>query len=159
MPRPIFIPWAPSGFAEWDGRSDRPGRRPSVGQDFDPDYSPNEGVICQRNTTQVVMNGSTMPTSYLEALMQSVPGGEQMGSSEELIELAHAIQYEMSTLLTPREQFVVEAIVFEQLSLRQVAARWNGAWGKTQVARIRDSAFAKLGQSERLRSLAGIVGE
>ncbi len=82
-----------------------------------------------------------------------------MGSSEELIELAHAIQYEMSTLLTPREQFVVEAIVFEQLSLRQVAARWNGAWGKTQVARIRDSAFAKLGQSERLRSLAGIVGE
>lgn len=158
MPRPQFIPVDPRGMAEWDGRNDRSHRQGHGGRDFDDDYEPNVGPLRQQKRTPVLVNGSLMPTSYLEALMQSTPGVEQLGSSEELVELAHAIEYEMSVLLTERERFVVEAIVFEQLSLRDVAARWNGAWGKTQVARIRDSAFAKLAKSERLRTLAAIAG-
>lgn len=158
MPRPTFIPVDPRGMAEWDGRNDRSHRQSTGNVDFDDGYEPNVGPMRQQKPTPVLANGSVMPTSYLEALMQSTPGVEQLGSSEELVELAHAIEYEMSTLLTPREKFVVECIVFEQLSLRDVAARWGHAWGKTQVARIRDSAYAKLGKSERLRALAGIVG-
>ena len=144
-------------MAEWDGRNDRSHRQGTGNDDFDEEYSPNIGPLRQQKRTPVLMNGSIMPTSYMEALMQSTPGVPPLGSSEELIELAHAIEFEMQTLLTDRERFVIEAIIFEQLSLREVAARWNNAWGKTQVARIRDSAYRKLGQSELLRSLAGIV--
>lgn len=157
MPRPQIIPVDPRGMAEWDGRNDRSHRQGNGNDDFDEEYAPNVGPLRQQKRTPVLMNGSIMPTSYIEALMQSTPGVAPLGSSEELIELAHAIEFEMQALLTERERFVVEAIVFEQLSLREVAARWNHAWGKTQVARIRDSAYRKLGQSSLLRSLAGIV--
>lgn len=159
MPRPVFIPIDPRGLAEWDGNNGRSHRQgQGGGQDFDEDYEPNVGPLRQQRRTPVLVNGSIMPTSYIEALMQSTPGVEQLGSSEELVELAHAIEYEMQTLLTDRERFVVEAIVFEGLSLRDVAARWGNAWSKTQVARIRDAAYGKLGKSERLRSLAGLAG-
>ena len=156
MPRPQFIPVDPRGLAEWDGRNERSHREGTGNMDFDEGYEPNVGPYRQQKRTPVLANGSIMPTSYIEALMQSTPGVEQLGSSEELIELAHAIEFEMHLLLTPREQFVVEAIIFEGLSLRGVAQRWGHAWGKTQVARIRDSAFAKLATSDRLRALAGL---
>ena len=156
-PRPLFIPVDPCGLAEWDGNNGRSHRQTNGTAGLDDGFEPNVGPMRQQKRTPVIANGSVMPTSYIEAMMQSTPGNDQLGSSEELVELAHAIEFEMTTLLTPREKFVLEAIVFEALSLRDVAARWNNAWGKTQVARIRDSAYAKLGKSERLRALAGII--
>ncbi len=161
MPRPVFIPVSPHALALWDGSNGRQRRNVRWGLDS----TDTEGVgaltappLRQARPTPVVMNGSLTPTSWIEALMQSTPGVPALGSTEELIELAEAIEYEMTSLLTPREKFVVEAIVFEQLSLREVAARWGQAWGKTQVARIRDAAYAKLATSERLRCLAGLSG-
>lgn len=155
MPRPVFIPIDPAGLAEWDGSNGR-ARRGEAGRRGDDDFRTVALPLKQAKPTPVLMNGSLTPTSWLEALMQSTPGVPALGSTEELIELAEAIEYEMTSLLTPREKFVVEAIIFEQLSLREVAARWGHAWGKTQVARIRDKAFAKLATSERLRELAGL---
>lgn len=155
MPRPQFIPVDPHSLAEWDGRSDR-SRKEITEADYSGQSIYSYGPFRQPDNHPVIVNGSLTPTSWLEALMQSTPGCEALGSSEELLELALAIEYEMQALLTDRERFVVEAIVFEGLSLRDVAARWGNAWGKTQVARIRDKAYAKLGASERLRELAAI---
>lgn len=159
MPRPVFIPIDPRGLAEWDGSNGR-ARRGDHGGGDDLDVSTRVALpLRQARPTPVLMNGSLTPTSWIEALMQSTPGVPALGSTEELIELAHAIEFEMQLLLTDRERFVVEAIIFEQLSLREVAARWGHAWGKTQVARIRDKAFAKLAESATLRSLAGLPGK
>lgn len=155
-PRPVFIPIDPAGLAEWDGSNGRARRGDGGHHDLDDLTGRSALPLKQSRPTPVVMNGSLTPTSWVEALMQSTPGVPALGSSEELIELAEAIEFEMTALLTPREKFVVEAIIFEQLSLREVAARWGHAWGKTQVARIRDKAFAKLAESATLRSLAGI---
>lgn len=158
MPRPTVIPIDPHGMAEWDGSNERP-RRGEGARDGEDVAARTALPLKQSRRTPVLMNGSLVPTSWLEALMQSTPGVPALGSTEELIELAHAIEYEMTALLTPREKFVVEAIIFEQLSLRDVARRWGNAWGKTQVARIRDKAYAKLATSERLRELAGLPGK
>lgn len=157
MPRPVFISVDPHGFAQWDGSNERQ-QRGDPGRSHDgEDFSARVAMpLRQAKPTPVMMNGSLTPTSWLEALMQSTPGVPALGSTEELIELAHAIEFEMQLLLDDRERFVVEAIIFEQLSLREVAARWGNAWGKTQVARIRDKAYAKLAGSERLRELAGL---
>lgn len=157
MPRPVFIPIDPRGLAEWDGSNERQRRGVDHGHQDGDEYGTRAALpMRQAKPTPVMMNGSLTPTSWLEALMQSTPGVPALGSTEELIELAHAIEFEMQLLLTDRERFVVEAIIFEQLSLREVARRWGNAWGKTQVARIRDAAFAKLATSERLRELAGL---
>lgn len=153
-PRPVFIPVDPGGLAEWDGSSVR--SRRSGDTSDDGESRKTLGVMRQPKHTPVLVNGSLTPTSWLEALMQSTPGHDAIGSTEELMELAHAIEFEMQALLTDRERFVVEAIIFEGLSLRDIARRWNGAWGKTQVARIRDEAYRKLGTSDRLRGLAGL---
>lgn len=154
-PRPVFIPIDPSGLAEWDGSNGRARRGDGGHHDLDDLTGRSALPLKQSRPTPVMMNGSLTPTSWIEALMQSTPGVPALGSTEELIELAHAIEYEMQLLLTDRERFVVEAIIFEGLSLREVAARWGNAWGKTQVARIRDKAFTKLAESQRLRELAG----
>lgn len=159
MPRPSFTPWDPITLQEWDGSTQRQRREKIERDDYvgGPGYA--AGPLRQQQPMPVLANGSLTPTSFIEALMQSTPGVDPLGSTEELVELAHAIEFEMETLLTPREKFVVEAIVFEGLSLRQVAARWHDAWSKTQVARIRDTAYRKLAQSETLRRLAGLPEE
>jgi hypothetical protein len=147
VPRVRFYPTA--NLDSWSGRSETQKR--TNGQ-YDADgQQESHGVRRKGPSHPVVANGTIMPTSVVEALMQTVPGDEPATSSEELVPLGHAIQWAFDTLLTERERYVMEAIWFEGLSRRQLAERLP--WGKSQIDRIERAARAKLGADPKLREL------
>lgn len=149
VPRVRFYPT--SNLDAWSGRSDA--RKRSSTYDADGQQE-SHGVRRQGPSHPVIANGTLTPTSVAEALMQTVPLQEPQTSSEELIGLAHAIQWAFDTLLTERERYVMEAIWFEGLSRRELAQRMP--WGKSQLDRIEKAARAKLAADPKLRELAGV---
>lgn len=82
----------------------------------------------------------------LAALMEAAPGHEPEPTADELLPLREAIQDALEDL-DERERFVFDALYVERLSLRHLGRVLS--LSKTQVARVRDEATAKL--RERLQ--------
>lgn len=145
MPRVKF--YATSNFDAWAGRSETSRR---VNTEYDSDgQQESHGVHKTGTHHPVVANGTIMPTSVLQAMMQAVPGDPSLLSSEELVPLAEAIQRAFDTLLTERERYVMDALWFEGLSRRELALRLP--WGKSQLDRLEKAARVKLFGDSKLR--------
>ena len=82
--------------------------------------------------------------------MLAVPGEDLAESHLEMLDRREAVLRRLDgalDLLDPIEQEVIDAIVFEHLSLRDIAERFQGrskSIGKTWVAHIRDEALRKM---------------
>lgn len=84
-----------------------------------------------------------IPSNPFEALMVTEPGDEPEESWDEKQRRFEPLRDALeSGLLTDREVWVLEALFWRRLGLRSVAAEI--AMSKTQIARIRDGALAKL---------------
>lgn len=87
------------------------------------------------------------PQNPLEALMQAPPGAEPAESQEEMLARRADVLKLLDGAwdqLDPIEREIVDAVVFEKASLRTIAARYEGRYGKTWIAHLRDQAFDKL---------------
>lgn len=84
------------------------------------------------------------PANAFEALMVAEPHAEILESVDEKQERFAPLRdaLEDGEVLDPREVWVIEALFWRQIGLRTVAAELS--MSKTQVARIRDAALAKL---------------
>lgn len=81
------------------------------------------------------------PTNLWEAIMQTAPHAAIPESLEEVRERTAPVLAAMNKL-TAREQYVLEARYWEQLSLREIAERLP--WSKSQVHRIEQQALESL---------------
>jgi len=102
------------------------------------DFAFEAGVLDLATT---IAHSETRPETAVAALMQCSPGDYPETARSELIGLRDIIEDAVITL-DPREQYVFNAVACERLSLRLCGDRLG--LSKSQVARIRDAATAKL---------------
>lgn len=81
------------------------------------------------------------PATWLQALMETPPGGTQATSREELYPVREALADALD-LLTERERYIFDAHEIERISYRAIADRLS--MGKSQVCDICNDARAKL---------------
>lgn len=87
---------------------------------------------------RAVTTSNTTPATELQALMEAMPHIEPAvaATDEVLLREVLAAVYDM---LPPLEQYVIESLIIEGLSLRQAAHRFGRS--KSTVSRIRDDAL------------------
>jgi RNA polymerase sigma factor (sigma-70 family) len=100
----------------------------------------DETMFQQRNGSTVA-HSETRPATALAALMECAPGQDPDLSLEELSPLRDILADAVDGL-SERDRWIVDSLVTARLSLRQVAEQLS--LSKTQVARLRDEALAKL---------------
>jgi len=88
-----------------------------------------------------VGHGETRPDNPIEALMQCAPGMDPLASRDELLPLRDILQDAIERL-TPREQWIFDALTTRKLSLRQCAAELG--LSKTHVQREREAIYMKM---------------
>jgi RNA polymerase sigma factor (sigma-70 family) len=141
VPRVRQIPFAPERF-----------NIRSLGQDVtsngrgDANAEGGDGVQRQPPYHPTVAVSLGTPESELQALMETRPGDEPDASIAERQALRTLFADAVDTL-PERERYVIEALFWERLSLRDLALRMS--LSKTQLSRIRDTAL------ERLRGALG----
>lgn len=91
--------------------------------------------------SRMIANSETRAETAIEALMQCPPGIDPDPSRDELLPLRDILQDAIERL-TPREQWIFDALTTRRLSLRQCAREL--ALSKTHVQREREAIFLKL---------------
>jgi len=97
--------------------------------------------------TMLDVRSDSTPDSQLEALMRAPPFEEPQESFPEIHDRReNVLKYvdDAWDLLDPIEQEIIDAYFFEHVSLRKIAARYEGRFGKTWIAHLRDQALAKM---------------
>lgn len=106
---------------------------------------PDDDVLGDRDWFDLMgghpIGGTRQPGTAIEALLRCAPGDEPERSIEESLVLRETVAIAVEGL-PPRERWVLDALVVEGKSLRDVAA--DIGYSKSQVANIRDAALTLL---------------
>jgi hypothetical protein len=90
----------------------------------------------------LLATASRVPYTSTQALMEAPPHHDPRTSQSEMFELRERIVDAFDGVLSDKERWVIDAVVYRSLSVR-FAAKEIGI-GKTELCRIRDMAFLKL---------------
>jgi len=97
--------------------------------------------------TSLDMRATDTPNTALEALMRAPPGEAVEESNEEILSRRETVLKLVDDAwdqLDPIEREIIDAYFFEHVSLRKIAARYEGRYGKTWIAHLRDRALGKM---------------